>query len=149
MLDFELQRRAAGLTAVLLLACTFVFYKTARVTPATVNDTRAVESAQQTKARLQDAGRDQVLPMITAAIRDNDFARARQLLNGLSNEVSRTQLFSVVKAAEQNHVVHAIASEVTTGRFEDARVATAGIADARFRDEMVQIIEFALEGTLS
>lgn len=143
MVENELRRRAVALTSVLLLACTFVLYETARVSPTRVNDTTGWNAAQQTSKHIRETGRDQVLPMITAALRDNDFSKARELTSRLANQSTRNQLFAVVKSAEQHQVVQTIASGIRTERFADARSAATVVSDHRVRDEMEQIIDFA------
>ena len=135
--------RAAALVSVALLASMFVCYVTARAASGTANHTTILTTAAQTSAETDRAGRHRVLPQITAALRNHDFFKARQIIETLPNARTRDQFSNVIKSAEHNKRFRTMTSAVTAARFAEGRSAAAAAWDEPVRGEIMQVIAFA------
>jgi hypothetical protein len=143
MLNNEAGRRTAALVSVMLLASTFVFYMTTPVTSSKATDRSLVTPPAQTTAEIREPSRDQVLPMITVALRNTDFSKARQAVAKLPNEHTRNQLLGVVESAEQNGLFVSITSALKAGEYPEARSVANALRDDRVREEIMQMVDFA------
>lgn len=135
--------RIAALVSVMLVMSTIVVYTTVNAKHDIPAPVSALGGPVDKPAGNRELGQESVLPLVTEALRNHEFARARALTSRLQPRVVRDQLMGVIRSAETSAALARIGDHIRSGRFDQARLLARELDEQGTRAQLLEIVTFA------